>query len=379
MNSVDTCRICRSPLFTEPLLLYQNMPGAAQYMPSKDILKDDHGVDLIICQCSGCGLVQITNDPVPYYKEVIRATSFSEEMTTFRREQFKVFVEKYKLKNKKIIEIGCGTGHYLSILSEFDVDARGIEFAPDSIEICRENGLKVEKDYIDSYNCQLKGAPYDAFMIMSFLEHFPQPNESLGGIYHNLTSEAIGLIEVPNFDMILKNNLFAEFISDHLFYFTEKTLKRTLEVNGFDILDCQPIWYDYILSAVVKKRPGLVLSRFQSHKKKLKEELEKYINQFSENSVVIWGAGHQSLAIMSMANLGEKIKYVIDTATFKQGRFTPATHIPIVEPDRLNLDPPEAVIVMAASYSDEVAGIIREKFDPELNVVILRDFGLEMI
>ena len=80
-----------------------------------------------------------------------------------------------------------------------------------------------------------------------------------------------------------------------------------------------------------------------------------------------------------MANLGEKIKYVIDTATFKQGRFTPATHIPIVEPDRLNLDPPEAVIVMAASYSDEVAGIIREKFDPELNVVILRDFGLEMI
>ena len=379
MQSINTCRVCHNSLFTEPLLVYENMPGAAQNMPSKDNLKEDCGVDLTICQCSRCGLVQIINDPVPYYKEVIRATSFSEEMTAFRRGQFKTFVKKYNLENKKIIEIGCGTGHYLSILSEFDVDAWGIEFAPDSVETCRKNGLKVEIDFIDNHTCQLKGGPFDAFLIMSFLEHLPKPNETLGGIYNNLSSDAIGLVEVPNFDMILKNKLFAEFIGDHLFYFTEDTLERTLEINGFDVLECKPVWYDYILSARVKKRPGLNLAHFEIRKEKLKNELENYINQFFKKSVAIWGAGHQSMAIMSLFELGDKIRYVIDSATFKQGKFTPATHIPIVAPDILNEDPVDTIIVMAASYSDEVVKILQKNYSKKINIAVLRDFGLEEI
>jgi hypothetical protein len=34
---------------------------------------------------------------------------------------------------------------------------------------------------------------------------------------------------------------------------------------------------------------------------------------------------------------------------------------------------------MAASYSDEVARIIRQKFDKNINISILRDFGLEVV
>ena len=64
---------------------------------------------------------------------------------------------------------------------------------------------------------------------------------------------------------------------------------------------------------------------------------------------------------------------------FKQDKYTPATHLPIVSPDALDSDPVEAVIVMAASYSDEVARIIRQKFTGNLNVAILRDFGLEVV
>jgi hypothetical protein len=82
---------------------------------------------------------------------------------------------------------------------------------------------------------------------------------------------------------------------------------------------------------------------------------------------------------MSMAELGGKVKYVVDSATFKQGRFTPVTHLPIVGPDRLDSDPPIAVIVMTASYSDEVVNIIRKDYSPDIKISILRDFGLEKI
>ena len=39
--------------------------------------------------------------------------------------------------------------------------------------------------------------------------------------------------------------------------------------------------------------------------------------------------------------------------------------------------PVDAVIVMAASYSDEVAKKIRQNFDKNIDVSILRDYGLE--
>jgi len=44
----------------------------------------------------------------------------------------------------------------------------------------------------------------------------------------------------------------------------------------------------------------------------------------------------------------------------------------------LRSDPVEAVIVMAASYSDEVAGLLRRDFPTGLKVAILRDHGLEI-
>ena len=72
------------------------------------------------------------------------------------------------------------------------------------------------------------------------------------------------------------------------------------------------------------------------------------------------------------------IRYVVDSAPFKQGKFTPATHLPVVPPATLNTDPVEAVIVMAASYSDEVAGIIARDFGGRLKVAILRENGLEI-
>jgi len=86
-----------------------------------------------------------------------------------------------------------------------------------------------------------------------------------------------------------------------------------------------------------------------------------------------------ALAIISLINLADKIKYVVDSAPFKQGKYTPATHLPIVAPDTLISDPVDAVIVMAAGYSDEVVRIIRQKFDRNINIAILRDFGLEVV
>lgn len=377
--SIKKCRVCNHKFFKEPLLRYENMPKAAQYLPDTESLENDKGIDLEVCQCSGCGLVQLSNDPVSYYKEVIRAAAFSEEMTDFRRKQFESLVQKYFLKGKKVIEIGCGRGEYLSIIQKSSVEAYGLEYSKESVAQCIKKKLKVSKGFIQSSTDRLNHAPFDAFFILNFLEHLPDPNSTLRGIYNNLTDEAVGLVEVPNFDMILRNNLFSEFINDHLFYFTRETLNSTLRQDGFEIIDCNEVWHDYIISAIVKKGKKLDISHFYKYQTKLKNEIEEYIRRFKDKKVAIWGAGHQALAIISLINLADKIKYVVDSAAFKQGKYTPVTHIPIVSPDALDSDPVDAVIVMAASYSDEVARIMRQRFGKKINISILRDFGLEEV
>lgn len=374
---INKCRVCGHEFFKEPLLRYENMPGAAQYLPDAESLESDKGVDLEVCQCSGCGLVQLSNDPVPYYKEVIRAAAFSEEMKEFRMKQFDSFIRNNSLQGKKIIEIGCGRGEYLSLMQQFGAVAYGLEYSEKAVVQCISNGLKVSRGFVESGKYALDHSPFDAFFILNFLEHLPDPNATLSGIYNNLAEGAVGLVEAPNFDMILRNRLFSEFIGDHLLYFTRETLIATLGLNGFEVIDCKEVWHDYIISAIIKKKAKLDIADFYSYQMQLKGELEGYIQCFKDKKVAIWGAGHQALAVISLTKLADKIRYVVDSATFKQGKFTPASHIPIVSPEALALDPVDAVIVMAASYSDEVARIIREKFDGNMNIVILRDFGLE--
>ena len=110
------CRICRNTLEENTGLIYSGMPPYSQHLPEKP---DFSSVDLQIIQCPACGTVQLLNEPVPYYREVIRAVAYSPEMGEFRKKQFAEWVEKYDLKGKKIFEAGCGRGEYLQLMQEF--------------------------------------------------------------------------------------------------------------------------------------------------------------------------------------------------------------------------------------------------------------------
>lgn len=372
------CGVCGARLNDQALLEFKNMPAAAQHLPDAGSLNDDAGQDLVVSQCSGCGLAQLNNEPVPYYREVIRANAFSPEMREFRMKQFSDFINDFSLKSKKLIEIGCGRGENLALISRFDCQAYGLEYAEASVKECQKNGLKVQAGFIEDENYVIDGAPFEAFIILSFLEHWPRPNRRLKGIGNNLKDGAVGIVEVPNFEMILKKKLFSEFIADHLFYFTKDTLETVLKLSGFEVLACREVWHDYIISATVRKRRPLDLADFSDRQAVLKNQVDAYLARFKNQGVAIWGAGHQALALIALLNIADRIKYVVDSATFKQNKYTPATHLPIVPPEKISIDPVGAIVVMAGSYSDEVAKIIRAEHGGKINVAVMRAEGLEI-
>jgi SAM-dependent methyltransferase len=364
------CKFCNNFLFNKSLIEFKDAPNSAQNFSFKKKFKSS--IRLQLYQCSGCGLVQVTNKPVAYYKSVIRAVGISKSMMKFRKKQFSKFLNKYKLKNKNLIEIGCGTGDYLNIFSKMNKNSFGIEGSNKNYKICKNKKLKVFKGFVNGQNYKIFNKKFDAFFIFSYFEHIPNLNDFIKGIHNNLKEDAVGIIEVPNFEMILKKKLYTEFIIDHLYYFTKKTLKLVLECNGFEIIESSEIWNKYILSVIVRKRKPIQIKDFNALNKRLKIQLSKFIKKYPSKKVAVWGAGHQALTVISLTNISKKIKYIIDSAKFKQNKFAPGLNLKIVSPNFFRKDKIEAVIVMAAGFSNEVCKIIKS-FNKKTSVVKLEN------
>lgn len=374
------CIACGAPLWETPLLTLDNMPASAQHMPDAQGVKEDRGLTLDLCQCMGCGLVQFDCEPVDYYRDVIRAGGFSKTMVELRRYQYKHLIDSYHLEGKKFIEVGCGQGEFLKVLSEFPVEVHGIEHDPHLVELARAQGLDVTEGFTETEDTRFAGGLYDVFLSFNFLEHQPDPSTMLQAIYRNLEDDAMGLITVPSFEYIMDHNSYYELIRDHLAYYTFETLTPLLERNGFLVEECEVINRD-TLSVIVKKRPQMDTENLLECYVNLKREMETYMKYLDawDKKVAIWGASHQGFTLAATTKLGEKARYIIDSAPFKQGKFAPASHLPIVGPDHFHEHPVDAIIITAPGYTDEIAASIRQKFGTAVEIRAMRSNHLEMV
>lgn len=373
------CRFCNGALFSAPLLAFHNSPASAQgFLDHLDA--PGNNVDLLIHQCRMCGLVQHGLDAVSYHKDAIRAIAFSDQMRAYRVQQLDAWLRDTGLKDRRILEIGSGKGEYLQLFKEAGAHrVSGLEHGQSAVDQARAQGLDVRQGYLDEGFSSPWAQAFDGFAIFSFMEHWPDLSGSLQRLHSLLTDDAYGLVEVPNFQFVLENHLYSEFTPDHIFYFDQNTFTTVLEMNGFTVDRMDSIWHDYILSARVSRRRPLNGSGFSRQQARVVGQVRAFADRFQPHEVVVWGAGHQALAVLSMAELGHRISHVIDSADFKQGKYTPGSRLLIKAPSSLVEDAPQAVLIMAAGYSDEVRDTLQRDFPKVQHIAILREHGLEIV
>ena len=407
------CLMCQSPLPGEPLLTLDGMPASAQRIPLAEELAQDQGISLSLCQCPHCGLVQFDCVPVDYYRDVIRSGGYSTTMYALRTAQYREFLECCPLQGKKILEVGCGQGEFLIPLRQFPVRAYGVEHKKDLAEIAVKQGLAVTEGFTETPDTRLgEDGPYDAFLSFNFLEHQPHPDVMLDCIYNNLAEEAYGLITVPSLEYILQYDGYYELIRDHIAYYTFPTLRRMLQSHGFAVLKEELVNRD-TLSVIVKKVPkpatpdagdaqafseeafsgetlsgqtpaqGLIrreqlqaflatIDGIRAQIRALREETEQ-----AHTRLAIWGASHQGFTLAATTELRDFAAYIIDSAPFKQGRFAPASHLPILSPQAAAEDPAEVILIVAPGYTAEIARSIRERFGEAVRILTLRSDRIE--
>ena len=385
-----SCRLCYHKLIDSPLLSLNGMPKAAQHFLNHNELPCDESITLDIYQCYACGLVQLNIEPVSYYKDVITAASISGDARKSRLSQMVEFANKFKLNGKKIIEIGCAKGDMLDIIDEAKMISYGLEHSSDSVLIAKSKGRRIIKGFIDDLEI-IDHAPFQGFICFNYLEHIPNPKSVINKIYNNLSDDGVGLVTVPNLNYLLDTKSFYEFVADHLSYFTMNTLKNAFYENSFDVLDCYLINNDNDILIIVKKLHNKKMKKKIDFKKinlnndyvevdKLITNLNVIIKDYKKRNkkVAVWGAGHRTLALLALSKL-QDIEFIVDSAKFKQGMYSPVMNTKIVSPEILAESKIDLLIIMVPGiYPDEVIKSVKQ-MNIKVRIAKLKDNLIEFI
>ena len=156
------------------------------------------------------------------------------------------------------------------------------------------------------------------------MEHWPNPVDSFKLLHKMLNNKFTGIIEVPNFDMILNKKLVSEITLDHLLYFTKKTLYISLEKMGFDVVSISSIFNDYVLCAEIKNKTIHNLNDFNIALKNKIKKINKILQNYSKRCGDL-GCWTSITVFDCSGNIERKVSFIIDSAKFKQNLFSPVS------------------------------------------------------
>ena len=89
--------------------------------------------------------------------------------------------------------------------------------------------------------------------------------------------------------------------------------------------------------------------------------------------------GYRSLTFISQVNY-EKINYIIDSAKFKQGKFSPVSRIEIVDPSILyKFQKGTLIINLPGIYGEEVISSLENEIKEKFNIYNIFENNIEEI
>ncbi|MCH8083089.1 MAG: methyltransferase domain-containing protein [Myxococcales bacterium] len=346
---------------------------------SSDAARASKRGDVALAFCGSCGFVgNRAFDPsrVDYSLRYDNALHFSPTFRDYERDTAERLVERYDIRGRRVAEIGCGSGHFLSLICELGAN-RGIGFDP-SYEPGAEKlgtGVRILREYYAEDHAEHEA---DLVCCRHVLEHIPTPRDFLDMVRRSLESnrDAVVYFEVPNAYLVFRDLSIWDVIYEHCNYFAAPTLDALFRASGFEVVASQESYEGQFLSIEARLAPEYesarasrvdldsgslgeiadLVARFADHVQQKREEWSDRLESFAQagSKSVIWGAGAKTVSFLNLVSAGDTIAWVVDINPSKQGSFIAGTGQPIVAPDQLVKIAPDVVVVMNPVYREEI-------------------------
>lgn len=349
--------------------------------------------DIVMGVCRGCGFVwnvafdAAVQDYHPGYED---QQSFSPTFNSFAGRLAQHLIDKYEIRKKRIVEIGCGKGDFLALMCELG-ENWGVGIDPtcikERIRSSANDRIEIIQDY---YSESYSGYTGDLMMCRHTLEHIHDTRAFLRTIRRGIGKSLNTLVffEVPDVVIVLKDVVFWDIYYEHCSLFSPGSLARMFRDNDFDVIDLyrdyddQYLMIDAVPAAGIpsslhplEEAPETIVSMARDFSGRVKTELNRWRQRIDEMNAagkrpVIWGSGSKCVAFMTTLGLKDEIGAVVDINPYRQGKFIPGVGKQVVAPESLRSYEPESIIVMNPVYKGEITEMVRGMaLDPEVLTV----------
>ncbi|HRQ57969.1 MAG TPA: class I SAM-dependent methyltransferase [Azoarcus taiwanensis] len=253
------------------------------------------------------------------------------------------------LGRQGIVEIGCGKGYFLELLSANGFDIRGFDPAYEG-----SNPLIQKSTFQPTRALAAEG-----LVLRHVLEHVRNPYEFLDMIRAANDGRGRIYIEVPCFDWILEHHAWFDIFYEHVNYFRLSDFFRLfgrVDASGH-LFGGQYLYVVAELSSLRSPRiepasPVELPRGFLSSLGSMRSS-----GAVEKRPVCVWGGASKGVIFSLLRErMGNPVDMVVDVNPMKQGRYLAGTGLKVFSPkEALSLLPDEAAIyIMNSNYTAEI-------------------------
>ncbi len=377
-----SCGVCQGEL----ILDLGRQPLANNLLRTEDLAKPEPHFPLRLSVCPACWMVQITDlvPPVELFSEYLYFSSFSDAMLLHAREAAGRYVGEFGLNKKSfVVEIASNDGYLLKNFVAAGIPCLGIEPAANIARVAREQGIETLVEFFgDSTARKLAAESRTADLILgnNVFAHAPNPNDFVAGLRALLKPAGRIILEFPYGVEMITQGEFDTIYHEHVFYFTLTSLQPLFRRHGLDIFHVEqlpihggslrmfaghtgehPAQASVAVLQAEESRQGVSTAHYYAGfarrvagtKTALCELIERLKQQ--GKTIAAYGASAKGSTLLNFFGLGRAaLEFVVDRSTYKQGRLTPGTHLPIVPPGELLARMPDYTLLLTWNFADEI-------------------------
>ncbi len=344
--------------------------------------------DIALGFCGACGFVGNTAFDAKlteYSGRYEETQGFSPTFQRFHRDLADRLTARFGLRDRDILEIGCGKGEFLLLLCE-EGRNRGVGYDPGYRADRHAPAPGENVQFVaDFYTEKCTDTAADFVCCKMTLEHIPATLE-----FMRMVRAAQGdrpaeiFFMIPEAQRILRDCAFEDVYYEHCSYFSPYSLERLFRDAGFFPTAVGFEYGDqYLTIAAHTTDQGTGQLTGDDELTQLKDwvagfparfqgQLDFWQKRLGEltaagKRTVIWGSGSKGVAFLTSLGLQDEIAGAVDINPHRQGYFMPGSGHRIYGPDDLVELRPDAVIVMNPIYRDEIAADLAQRgLHPEM-------------
>jgi SAM-dependent methyltransferase len=383
------CRFCSTPL-VHSFVDLGSAPPCQRHLAPAELEGPEAFYPLHVRVCHRCFLAQIPEvlPPAAIFGtgDYAYFSSYSDGWVAHARRYAEAAMHRLGLgPHSRVVEIASNDGYLLQHFAARGIPVLGVEPASNCAAAARARGVpSLVAFFGEALARQIlaeHGAP-DLVVANNVLAHVPDLCDFVRGLSLLLAPGGVASLEFPHLLRLVEGNLFDTIYHEHYSYLSFTTVQEIFLHHDLAIFDVEelpthggslrvwarrkeqdrPAVAGSVAELVLRERTAGMreLAFYRGFEERVAETKRALLSFLIEarragRRVAAYGAPGKGNTLLNYCGIrGDFLDFTVDQNPYKQGKFTPGTHIPIAAPARLDEARPDYVLVLPWNLKDEI-------------------------